>query len=487
VNLLHDPMNSLRTKLSLTLVAIVFIFGGVFYVLDRQNITQYHEELSQRLNSSIAMYVVDTMSLIDNGKIQEQTLKSLSDTAMVINPTAEIYLLDEQGNILKHGQNQENLQRNKVDVTPIKSLISGQATFPIKADDPKHENKQKIFSAHPIIDNSNSNNSIAGYLYVVLGGSQYESLANEVGAGYWQSMMLKVLLLLTLLAMTAGILLFSGITKRLGKLTHTVNRFAQVDLHAPKGFTANLLDRSDDEIGQLNTSFETMANKIVEQFHRLEENDKLRRELITNISHDLRTPLASMQGYIETLLLKGEDLSSAERKRYLHIARKHTGHLNRLIADLFELAKLDSGRIAPSKEQFNLLELVSDVVQEFQLEADNRRIKLNIEPENQNTLVFADIGLIQRVLENLIKNALRFTPSNGSITIGVKEKNNSASISIADTGFGIQTKDLPRIFDRFYRSKDGEESKAESTGLGLAIVKRILDLHNTSIHSQHKE
>jgi len=482
-------MQSLRIKLSVTLVFLVLVLGGIFYALDRQNNTQYHEALSQRLNSSIAMYVVDAMPLIENGQVQNETLKDLSQTAMVVNPTAEIYLLDVEGNILDHGQNPDDLKRKKVALEPIQNLISGSSEFPIKADDPKHLNKQKIFSAHPIKDQTSDQSTIAGYLYVVLGGAQYEALADEVGHGYWQNLMLKAMLLLTLIAITVGIVLFSLITKRLRNLTNNVNKFAQVDLHSPQNFSSSFLDHSEDEIGQLNTSFSAMANKIVEQFNHLEENDKLRRELITNISHDLRTPLASMQGYIETLLLKGSDISETEQKKYLNIARKHTVHLNRLIADLFELSKLDSGRVAPSKEQFPLLELVHDVVQEFQLEANKRQINLNIELENQNTLVFADIALIQRVLENLIKNALRFTPANGSITIGIKEKAQSATITVADTGFGIQTKDLPRIFDRFYRSKDGEESKADSTGLGLAIVKRILDLHDTSIQvsSQSKQ
>ncbi len=479
-------MNSLRAKLSITLIVLIFILGGIFYSLDRQNVKQYHEELSQRLNASIAMYIVDSMPLIDNGTVQEETLNNLAQTAMVVNPSAEIYLLDSQGNILNHGQNPDDVLRTRVDIAPLKSLLSGDATFPIRADDPRHLKQQKIFSAHPIIDKSSQDSSVAGYLYVVLGGAQYDALAKQVGSGYWQKMMLSTSILLTLISVAIGVLLFGLITGRLRKLTAQVNRFAQVDLHTPTKVITNFSDNSKDEIGQLNNSFHVMSNKIVEQFNHLEENDKLRRELITNISHDLRTPLASMQGYIETLLLKGENIEPELRAKYLNIARKHTVHLNRLIADLFELSKLDSGRVAPSKEEFPLLELVHDVVQEFQLEAKKRKINIKLELDNQNTTVIADIGLIQRVLENLIKNALRFTPANGTITIGVSEKNSTASITVADTGFGIQTKDLPRVFDRFYRSKDGEESKADSTGLGLAIVKRILDLHETSIHVTSK-
>jgi len=477
-------LKSLYTKLAFTLVALILILGGTFYALERYNVKQYHEELSQRLNASIAMYVVDAMPLIKNGEVQKNTLTELAQQAMVINPAAEIYLLDQHGNILGNGQTEANLERKKVAIAPLKALLSGSAKLPIKADDPKDRLQKKIFSVHPVVDKTSADKSLAGYLYVVLGGSQYDALATEVGRGYWQNMMSAAIALISLITIASGLLLFSVITKRLRNVSARVSKFANYELNASEKVAPALLGEfieERDEIDQLNNAFTKMSNKIVEQFDHLEEEDKLRRELITNISHDLRTPLASMQGYIETLLLKDESLNAEERRKYLLIARKHTQRLNLLITDLFELTKLESGRIKPNKEHFTLLELIHDVVQEFQLEANKRQISIKIDLDKQDTMAFADISLIQRVLENLIKNALRFTPANGMITVGIEEKSEHVSIMVADNGFGIQKQDLPRIFDRFYRSKHGEESKADSTGLGLAIVKRILDLHESSI------
>jgi signal transduction histidine kinase len=224
-----------------------------------------------------------------------------------------------------------------------------------------------------------------------------------------------------------------------------------------------------------------MANKIREQFQGLEETDRLRRELVSNVSHDLRTPLASMHGYVETLLLKNSTLSEEERLRYLEITRKHSLRLRRLIGDLFELSKLDSASIQPSREWFPMAELLQDVVQEFELEAEKKGIHIEVDARDRESMVSADIGLIQRVLENLLRNAVRYTPRGGTISISLDPKPGAVAVAVADTGCGIAAHELDRIFDRFYRSEQGEEVRSNSAGLGLAIVKRILDLHGSRI------
>ena len=141
---------------------------------------------------------------------------------------------------------------------------------------------------------------------------------------------------------------------------------------------------TQDEIGQLRVAFSGMANKIREQFEGLEETDRLRRELVSNVSHDLRTPLASIHGYVDTLLLKNNSLSEEERLRYLEITRKHTLRLGRLIGDLFELSKLDSTSIKPALESFSLAELLQDVTQEFELEAEKKGIHIEVNAESES-------------------------------------------------------------------------------------------------------
>ena len=280
-------------------------------------------------------------------------------------------------------------------------------------------------------------------------------------------------------AATIGLLVFSLLTRRLKNLSEEMRRVSDsgFDL-APE----LVVDSSDgDEIDQLAHSFVTMSGKIKEQLAQLKENDNLRRELVSNISHDLRTPLSAMQGYLETLIIKGKTLSEEERTRYLKIARRHTIRLGSLIGDLFELSKLESASVTPQLEAFSVPELVQDIAQEFQLEAEKKGITLSIKLDTNTALTIGDIGLIQRVLENLVRNAIRFTPAGGEVTLSISERPQTVAVAVSDTGPGIPDKDIPRIFDRFYRSEQGETARADSTGLGLAIVKRILDLHDSRI------
>ena len=200
-----------------------------------------------------------------------------------------------------------------------------------------------------------------------------------------------------------------------------------------------------------------------------------------SIGHDLRTPLSAMQGYIETLIIKSETMSPEERDKYLRIARKHTVRLGTLIGDLFELSKLDSASVTPNLEAFSLPELVQDIAQEFQLESERKDISLSIDTQSDAAYTMGDIGLIQRVLENLVRNAIRFTPAGGAVTISIAERPEVLKVAVSDNGPGIPDADIPRIFDRFYRSMNGEEARSDSSGLGLAIVKRILDLHGSRI------
>jgi two-component system OmpR family sensor kinase len=240
-----------------------------------------------------------------------------------------------------------------------------------------------------------------------------------------------------------------------------------------------------DEVHRLASTFEEMADRMVLQVQKLKEVDLLRRELVANVSHDLRTPLASLQGYLDTLLLKEGVLTREEQRRFLEIASKHSMRLGRLVAELFELAKLDA-QVTPLRlEPFSIAELVQDVVQKYQLRAQQGGIALTAatDPE-QLPLVSGDIALIERVLENLIDNAIRHTPAGGAITIALTPEGERVRVQVSDTGVGISEEHLPHIFDRFYRAE--QPVRGDGAGLGLAIAKRILELHGTLLEAESR-
>jgi signal transduction histidine kinase len=477
-------MKTLFAKLSLALLGIVVLTGSAFFLVERYSTQNYYEEITQRLNSSIAMYVTGERQLIENDVVNDEALSLLAQQAMVINPTVEIYLLDKQGKILGHALPPETVHTDHVDLGPVQTLISGDAQMPLRGTDPRNLEREKVFSAHPVMHEER----LQGYLYAVLGGQKYDELADSIRGSYVQQVSLGALLAIVIAAFLVGLLVFGMMTRRLSRLTGDVRGFTdsgfdleKVDLDSSLSLETLETAAGGDEISQLRQAFVRMANKIREQFENLKETDRLRRELVTNVSHDLRTPLASMHGYVETLLLKNDTLSAEERLHYLEITRKHTKRLGQLIGDLFDLSRLESHSIHPNLESFSLAELLQDVAQDFELEAQQKDITINTPGRPEGSMVYADIGLLQRVLENLIRNALKFTPKGGEINIDLQSKPGCVAVAVADTGCGIAESDLERVFDRFYRIDQGEQSASGSTGLGLAIVRKILDLHGSRI------
>jgi signal transduction histidine kinase len=465
-------MNSLNKKLSLMLL-ILFILTGVFLgLITRYSTVQYNNEITQRLNGSIAMYVAAEDPLIENGQYNEAALKTLAHRAMVINPTVEVYLLNNKGEILSHNLPQETVLMNSVALGPINEFMSPESKRPLLSVDPRSPDNQKVFSAAKITNNGVDE----GFIYVILGGQKYEALANDISKNYVMRLTLSAILAVIVLAFIIGTLILIKLTKPLTKLRNKVVAFQKSSYDSE-----NEVSYEGDEVNQLNQAFADMSQRIDKQLQQIKTADKTRRDLITNVSHDLRTPLASMQGYLDTLLIKQDSMDAKSTKEYLSIARKHCGRLGSMINDLFELSKLDSDVINPELETFSLSELMQDVALEFTHMAEQKGVKFNIKLLEGNTDVRADIGLMQRVLENLIGNAIKHTPENGQILIKLENNNDTFNVVIQDTGRGISESEIPHIFDRLYRAENTSNESSTSSGLGLAIVKKILELHQSKI------
>jgi len=203
--------------------------------------------------------------------------------------------------------------------------------------------------------------------------------------------------------------------------------------------------------------------------------------MVAAISHDLRTPLASLRGYLETLHLKEQTLTDEEKRSYQALALGHGERLSRLIDDLFALAILEASDARIQKEPFLLNELASDIVQRFKLDAKNKQLDLITDIPKTATFVGGDIALIERVLENLIENAIKYTPTGGTVQIVLSETEGGVSVCVADTGQGIQPDQLPHIFERFFQAGEPHRDTTKGAGLGLAIAQRILHLHDGDI------
>lgn len=281
-----------------------------------------------------------------------------------------------------------------------------------------------------------------------------------------------------LFSLIAALVVFRFLTIRLRRLAAAIEAFRASGFATPARMEPG--GGADDEIGQLVAAFQEMSERIAIQLAQLSRVDHERRELLANVSHDLRTPLASMQGYLETMLIKADGLSPEDRMHYLQIAVKHCERLGGLVRDLFDLTKLEANEVRPKVEAFPLGELAQDVVQKLALSAQRRGQMLSADVTAECPIC-ADIGMMERVLENLIENAMRYTPAGGKISVGVRAAGERVAMQVTDSGRGIAQEDLGSVFDRYYRADRGESGDAGHAGLGLAIARRIVELHGGEI------
>jgi signal transduction histidine kinase len=465
---------TLFAKLSLSLFFIFILLSIMTISVTFIATDLYQQEVMQKLNDQVADHIVKETEILQDGRINHPELRKLFHSLMVLNPSLEIYLLDHEGYILAFSAPPWKVLRLSVDIEPIKRYFSNQSFIPIRGDDPRDRSKAKVFSVAPVP----FKNQPDGYMYVILGGEEYDSIVERIKSSYILTSSLVVTAIGLLIAFIVGVLLFAALTRRLKKLAYTVGKFEQNPQVMPPLPDYRI---KGDEIDQLTAAFQSMAYKIHHQLDDLQTTDYLRRELVANVSHDLRTPLATLQGYIETLLIKEADLSKQERQEYLHIAIKHCTQLNKLVAELFELARLDASETKLKPELFNLVELTEDIIQKFSLSLRENNIRLQAKYISTELFVYADISLIERVLENLLENALRFVTKEGLITIELEENEQKIQIKVIDNGIGIPKSDLPYIFDRFYQLDKNRHVESKHSGLGLAIVKRIVELHDSVI------
>ena len=472
---------SLYHRLSLSLLAVFLIIITVFFVWAEhlEQTTRYESE--QHLHLSLAASLARDNPLLQEGAYDHQALKNLFHTLMVLGPAFEFYFVDPSGVILTHSITPSLIKRDRIDLTPLIQLTQNQVSLPIYGDDPQHESRQKIFSAAPVFNGS----ELRGYLYVIVAGERYESAYSRLDSDRQAelSMVMLVGALLFLFIVMLGI--FYYFTRPLRRLNSDIQQLKEAGFDKSKVTLTPWMTNSSNEVHQLGVAFEEMVNQINGQLNLLQQSDVQRRELLADISHDLRTPLSSLQGYIEMIAHKGDELTASAREKYIHIVLKNTLQLKLLIDQIFELAHLEGGQVSLNFETFNLAELLYDVLAKFTLEASEKNIEISIEPKCSYTQVHSDIAKLERVISNLLENAIRHTSENGKIVFAIDElDNNQCRLSITDNGTGIKAEELSYIFDTRYRASNAIQDKNKHTGLGLAITKKLLELLKSDIKVQ---
>lgn len=459
-------------KISIVFLVLLFCVGLVQIWLSVNSSMAFVRESDQALNEELARDVANNFQPFLTDSIDLDGIEHLIHELMIMNPRVEFYLMDDEGKVLAFfAEPQKKVKLQYINLEPIHQFLAEGAELPILGDDPRNIGLLKPFSASRL----QIGPEIDGYLYIILGGEKYDTASSMIRESYIFKTMSRSILVTLIFTAIVGLLAFSFLTKKFRKMTRTVKHFEAGD------YSQRIDVESEDEIGQLANAFNQMADTIVANMDELKRVDKQRRELVANVSHDLRSPLASIQGYLETILMKDESLTAAERKKYLNTIYDSSISLSQLVAELFELSKYDAKQVQPQPEPFSITELTQDVFMKFKPKAESRNINFFMNFPKDLPMVIGDIGMIERALSNLIENALHYTPKKGSVKIELSRHQNKIAIVVQDTGYGIPEDELSRVFERFYRVEKSREKASGGTGLGLAIASKIVELHNDNI------
>jgi hypothetical protein len=234
------------------------------------------------------------------------------------------------------------------------------------------------------------------------------------------------------------------------------------------------------------TDAEDAQQALAEQNERLRELDRLKDEFIALVSHELRTPLTSIHGYLELLLDGGAGELDPEQQRFLTVVERNSKRLMQLVGDLLFMAQVEAGKLALDLEEVDLKQVLSECLEAAKPVADDSQIELHADLVETPSML-GDRSRLAQVLDNLISNALKFTPSSGRVSVRVSRTGGDAVVEVADTGVGIPKEEQERLFERFFRSSNATEQAIPGTGLGLTIAKAIVERHDGSIEIESAE
>lgn len=469
---------SLYQRIAVALVLLFIAVACTFSVWSSKLELTARHKAEQRLHLALADHIGTDNPLLKEGVYDYDALKNLFHSLMILGPSFEFYFVAPNGDILSYFAESEQVQRQNINIAPLVDFINRKQALPIYGDDPRDSKQQKIFSAAPVYNGAN----LQGYLYIIIGGEVYDTVFSDVQSEKYLSQSLAFLLGVVVSFFLVLLILVRFLTLPLKLLTENIREFKQV------GFDTNEMKllawpaAKHNEIHELGQVFNEMAVQINSQFALLQNNDKTRREMLTDLSHDLRTPLSALQGYLETIQFKGTALSEEQHQQFIAIAFKNANQLKKLVDQIFELAHLEGGQVTLQLEAFPLAELLHDIVAKFQHRLDEKQIQLTIEPFECEFRVNTDIGKLERVLSNLIDNAIRHTNVGGKVMMKVTQKGaTEINLAVIDNGTGIESEDLAYIFEPRFRASNAICDDKEHGGLGLAITQKLLLLLGSEI------
>ncbi|GAB3670531.1 sensor histidine kinase [Salinisphaera aquimarina] len=469
---LGNLWRSLYARIALVYLTSLLVLSVAAAWIAVSQFDQLGREFQQRMQIDLADNLAQVMREPLRQGPQSAGASDAARLILSINPSLSLYVLDAEGRVVGDYADPNCGDDAQVDVDALNNLLGETPMLPVFASAPCTR-QASVFSVARIQYGAADT---PGYLFAVLDAGTRMSMYAMLRTSTITRTLIAAGVLALLLSGAVGLFLFALLTRRFSRLIEAVQRFAEGD------YEQRIEPVRDDEIGRLGRAFNDMAATIEVQLNALRENDRQRRELVANLSHDFRTPLTSLQGYAEQLRSR-DDLALVVKHEHLDAILANARRLTQLAQQLSTLARVDAHEKPLCIEPFSLAELAYDIVGKFQPQARAAGVALEVQRVPTPAMVSADLALIDRVLANLLDNALNATPSGGQVWLTAEAQGDVVQVCIGDTGFGLDKDDIALVTQRFYRTSAGR-ARGEGSGLGLSIVDEICTRHGSRLRIQ---
>lgn len=482
---------TVRFKIALTIfvtgaLTALGVIATVLFAFQRfERETTYHRA-DAFLGRVVAMYD----NIFEMHERHPDEFTAFLRNLVLFEPDTQLYLLDREGRVLAFTGDAHLPPGFKVALAPVLEAVGRKPMPYVMGDDPERMDADAVIAAKPVRRAVIRNDErVAGYLYLVAHQrSTPENRWQIVGSSFAKpalAAIVGVVLVSTLLAAW----ITSAVTRPLRQLSDAVAAVSRDGLGSGAGDSASLAlpaTPEGDEFGRLATGFRAMLATLRQQWEALRRLDHFRREGVSNLSHDLRSPLTATAACLETLEGRwaGDAARDADR-RLVEVALRNARNAARMVQSLGDLAQLDEPEYKLRLERMDVGELLDDIAVRFAERALQQGVVLqaNAASDAHAPLAAVDVELFERAVANLVDNALKFSRAGDRITLSSCRRDGHVEVSVADTGPGIPAADVPHLFDRFYQSRQSvvPATSEGGKGLGLAIVKRIAELHGGEV------
>lgn len=454
-------------SITMGIILIAFIILGTFLMVfvnqfwDTRNLKKAKEDLNS--------YVLLTTKALENknGNLEvkdQETFNLMIDLSK--NSSYNLIITNAAGTVYKITRPDKNIKKGYQMPFYVTNALIKDQYYESETKTDFFYSDTKLTVASPfkskVTEDKNKDMAIAGYIFVCVPEHTIENgLPNQI----FQILIYAVLASVLVSCLLAGVFSYTQ-SKQLKQMSEQAKKFAKGD------FSGRIPVKGKDEVGQLTRAFNDMADA-------LDKEESVRRDFIANISHELKTPMTTIAGFIDGIL--DGTIPESKQKHYLTIVSEEISRLSGLVASMLSLARIDSGKTTIYKTKFSLISTIVNILLTFEDRLEEKEIEIVGLETADGLSVYGDQALLHQVLYNLIENATKFTPQGGEITFHAESKGDKLYFSVKNSGKGISQKDLPFIFDKFYKTDKSRSEDKKSMGLGLYLVKTIINLHGGEI------